>query len=499
MKRHAFRRTIVALATVLLSTSLFSVPVTDDQAAEAAASLVAAGGAMDARMEGGVSEVRALTPPDGAAPFRVVKFAAGGFIVTSGDTEDDPFVFISDGAGDVVEDDENPLWGILRHNMSANEAVRATNVTARSRGVRAQSVSTAENKWAKWLSGGNGRVRARDVAVPGTSVSDICVPRIMDIRWNQRGSGIASHYYNDAIPRHCAVGCVAVAVGQIIRHYRWPATIGVVTNTCTVWNGKHGDESKEEDVELTTSGATYDWSAMPAAPDLYANPPGQTDVSRFLRDVGITVKMNWHAPDDDTSADGGSGSTTIREAFYALHDVWGYTNVVWNHHGAVVPDNDPPNVDDEAVIQKVKDIYLPCLAAGMPVIASISGHEVVADGYGYSDETLYFHINYGWGGTNSSSAVTKNTGWYVATLPIQGHETGLSSSIYNISTNAVGSLFSGRVFGRNGRPVANAEVYAIGADGVWHTATANAAGVYVFNLPPGSYNVYAAIDGETDN
>ena len=83
MKRHAFRRTIVALATMLLSTSLFSVPVTDDQAAEAATSLVAAGGAMDARMEGGVSEVRALTPPDGAAPFRVVKFADGGFIVTS--------------------------------------------------------------------------------------------------------------------------------------------------------------------------------------------------------------------------------------------------------------------------------------------------------------------------------------------------------------------------------------------------------------------------------
>ena len=256
MKRPAFRWTIVALATVLLSVSAFAVPVTDDQAAEAAASLVAAGGAMDARMEGGVSEVRALTPPDGAAPFRVVKFAEGGFIVTSGDTEDDPFVFISDGAGDVVEDDENPLWGILRHNMSANEAVRATNATARSRGGRAQSVSTAENKWAKWLPGGNGRVRARDVAVPGTSVSDICVPRIMDIRWNQRGSGIASHYYNDAIPHHCAVGCVAVAVGQIIRHYRWPDTIGNVQMECGVWNGLYGDASQEETVLLTTSGAT---------------------------------------------------------------------------------------------------------------------------------------------------------------------------------------------------------------------------------------------------
>ena len=83
MKRHAFRWTIVALATLLLSVSAFAVPVTDDEAAAAAASLVAAGGVMDARMEGGVSEVRALTPPDGAAPFRVVKFADGGFVLNN--------------------------------------------------------------------------------------------------------------------------------------------------------------------------------------------------------------------------------------------------------------------------------------------------------------------------------------------------------------------------------------------------------------------------------
>ena len=75
MKPHAFRRTIVALATVLPSISSFSIPVTDGEAATAAANLVAAGGTMDARMEGGASEVRALTPTDGAAPFRVVKFA----------------------------------------------------------------------------------------------------------------------------------------------------------------------------------------------------------------------------------------------------------------------------------------------------------------------------------------------------------------------------------------------------------------------------------------
>ena len=233
------------MTTLMLSVSSFAVPVTDDEAATAAASLVAAGGAMDAQMGGGVSEVRALTPPDGASPFRVVKFADGGFIVTSGDTEDDPFVFISDGAGDVVEDDENPLWGILRQNMSANEAARSASTTAKSKGVRLLSASTAENKWAKWLPGGNGGARLLAAAVPTTSISDICVPRIMDIRWNQRGSGNAPHYYNDAIPHHCAVGCVAVAMAQVIRHYQWPASIGKVQKRCTVWNGQHGDASQE--------------------------------------------------------------------------------------------------------------------------------------------------------------------------------------------------------------------------------------------------------------
>ena len=255
----------------MASVRVFAVPVTDGDAAFAAERFVAAGGAMDVKLEGGVSEVRALTAPDGASPFRVVKFADGGFIVTSGDTEDDPFVFISDGDGDVVEDDENPLWGILRSDMSANEAVRFANSSSKSAGARllvsAQSAPEAENKWAKWLPAETGRMRSQGgTPVPGTSISDVCVPRIMDVRWNQRGSGNAPHYYNDAIPHHCAVGCVAVAMAQIIRHHQWPSSIGNVKRKCGVWNGLHGDDSRVEDVLLTTSGATYDWSAMPAAP-----------------------------------------------------------------------------------------------------------------------------------------------------------------------------------------------------------------------------------------
>jgi hypothetical protein len=97
----------------------------------------------------------------------------------------------------------------------------------------------------------------------------------------------------------------------------------------------------------------------------------------------------------------------------------------------------------------------------MPVMASISGHDVVADGYGYSDGDLYFHINYGWGGTNSSSAVTKNTGWYFARGPIQGHENGLGATIYNISPNPVGSLFSGRIYATDGSPLGNFPVYEV--------------------------------------
>ena len=490
----------------MASVRVFAVPVTDGDAAFAAERFVAAGGAMDVKLEGGVSEVRALSAPDGASPFRVVKFADGGFIVTSGDTEDDPFVFISDGDGDVVEDDENPLWGILRSDMSANEAVRSANSSSKPAGARllvsAQSAPEAENKWAKWLPAETGRMRSQGgTPVPGTSISDVCVPRIMDVRWNQRGSGNAPHYYNDAIPHHCAVGCVAVAMAQIIRHHQWPSSIGNVKRKCGVWNGLHGDDSRVEDVLLTTSGATYDWSAMPAAPDLCANPTGQDEVSRFLYDAGITVRMNWKAPDDETSEDGGSGGSTIREAADALKEVWQYVDAVWTPHNGLVPEppedeDDPPDTGSERVFKRVKDIYLPCLAAGMPVMASISGHDVVADGYGYSDGDLYFHINYGWGGTNSSSAVTKNTGWYFARGPIQGHENGLGATIYNISPNPVGSLFSGRIYATDGSPLGNFPVYAVGTNGVRHTALSNAAGVYVFNLDPGSYVVSATNGNE---
>ena len=496
MIRHAHNlpsaRAFAALLSLLALAPARAVPVTDAQAAAAAASFVAAGGAMGVELKGGVSDVRAVTATNGAAPFRVVTFADGGFIVTSGDTEDEPFVFISDGPGDLVEDDGNPLWGVLRHDMSANAAARSARATS---GGGAQLLSTppAENKWAKWLPRANGGAQLLDAQVPDNQVADICVPRIMDVRWDQRGSGSIPYYYNDAIPHHAYVGCVALALGQIVRHYQWPSTIGRVTRTCRVWNGEHGDASAIERVDLTTSGATYNWASMPAAPDSYSNPPGQDEVSRFLFDAGITVGTQWGAPDNDTGADGGSGTSTYIAAANALSTIWGYADTVWCFHDASVPEAGiyPTGETHDQVFKRIKDIYLPNLAAGMPVLTSINGHVVVTDGYGYSNDNLYFHINYGWGGVNSANSVTRNTGWYVATRPIQGHETGLWGAGYNISTNRVGALFSGRVYDTNGSPLGNFPVVALGADGVRHHTVANSAGIYVFNLEPGRYVVYA--------
>ena len=503
MKSHSLHfphvRAFAALYILISLASAHAVPVTDEQAAAAAANFVAAGGTMGVNFAGGVQDVRAVTAANGAAPFRVVKFADGGFIVTSGDTEDEPFVFISDGPGDLVEDDENPLWGILRHDMSANESARSEqSARAASGGAKLLSASRAENKWAKWLPSTKGGALLRDAQVPDNQVSDICVPRIMDVRWNQRGSGSASHYYNNDIPHHCAVGCVAVALGQIIRHYQWPSTIGQVTRTCRIWNGLYGIHSAVEPNELTTSGAIYNWNAMPAAPDSYSNPPGQAEVSRFLFDVGITIGTKWSAPSDDTSEDGGSGGSSYTAAADALTNIWGYADAVCCFHDASVPgENTYPTGETYAQrFKRIKDVYLPCLAAGMPVLSSIKGHDVVTDGYGYSDGNLYFHINYGWGGTNNNGTVTKNTGWYVATQPIQGHETGLWAAVYNISTNRVGAIFSGRVYGANDTPLGNSPVVAVGPDGTQYRTTSNPAGVYAFNLEPGSYLVYATNGSE---
>ena len=487
------------MLTSLAATCAFAVPVTDEQAATAAANFAGAGGTMGVTFGGGVSTVRAVAAPDGVTPLRVVKFADGNFIVTSGDTEDEPFLYMSDTPGEMSEEDENPLWALLESDMMVNERVRRE--SAASQRIKAGAgAAAAEDKWSQWLAEpSGGRVKAGyTTAKPAQSISDVCIPEILGTRWSQ--SSVKGMYcYNYYTPNHRVCGCVATAMAQTMRHFKWPtASIPKVTVTCKVW-----DSSQEKTISqnLTTQGGIYDWDMMPLVPEETANfsEAHCKAIGKLTSDVGITVKMSY--------GEGGSGSNSSKAAA-AYRDVWGYPDAC-----AVPIDGSPKELDETtgeaAKIKAFRNAFLPCISAGMPVHTAIerisgydtkgnpeySGHAVVTDGYGYSSGKLYIHVNLGWGGKLANNS---STGWYLPSN-INKYDCGIYRAVCNISpsTTRVKTLFCGRVKGIDGSPAKNCKVTAVDSSGKKYEAKSNAYGVYCFNVPAGTYSVSATVGHAT--
>ncbi len=192
--------------------------------------------------------------------------------------------------------------------------------------------------------------------------------------WHQ-GAG-----YNQCLPNSsAAVGCVPIAIGQIMKYYRYPST--------------------------------YDWSAMP---DSYAT----RTTAEFLKSVGIKVGIDYNSGDSGAS---------IEMASAALK-AYGYTNVSRCDH------NENTTM---AELNKGRLVYMRGLDASHNV-----GHAWVCDGY-YHSQTSYqlqlmtledcpegyepkqflnpythdefvsyvptrFHMNWGWGGKNNGYFVDDN-------------------------------------------------------------------------------------------
>ena len=391
------------------------------------------------------------------ATCHVVQLAEGGFVVTSTDTRLEPVIAFSEGS-DLVEDDRNPLWALLKRDL----ALRAETISTG--GASLQSVAPAgpvrtesEVKWARLLSAG-----ARMQAV--TSVSDVRVAPFVKSKWNQTtcSSGKCYNYYT---PNNYYCGCVATAGAQMMRYFQWPkATTSIVPYTCkyckvdNVWT------------TLTTQGGSYDWAQMPLDPNLSGTTEANRQmIGKLTSDIGIICGMSYG------SGGSGTGGYMLDFAFKKF----GYSNIM-----TYVSNSDLSNSSD------MKNALLSNFDAKLPVLVSIEGisdghtigHAIVGDGYGYSDNTLYIHLNYGWGGTG--------TAWYA---PPSLNAGGNSFSVldgfdYNVYTNqTAGSVIcSGRVLTASGAPVARATIRASLSGRTSGTAMTDENGIYALYLAANS-------------
>ena len=191
------------------------------------------------------------------------------------------------------------------------------------------------------------------------NTKNIRVGPLLKTQWDQ------GEWYNRFCPYHIAskdgehvlAGCIAVAMGQIVRYYgKWNQFTIDETYICNTVGGQ----------QLSASATAYNWASMLNSPANYDH-----EICRFLSDIGILVNMKY-GPSMSSQSTG--------FARKALNKI-GYVNA--------------------SSIQKYKygneewmSIFYSNLDNNNPILVAGTGHAFVCDGYN-KEGMLHFNLGYG--------------------------------------------------------------------------------------------------------
>ena len=205
---------------------------------------------------------------------------------------------------------------------------------------------------------------------------------------------------------HCVTGCVATAMAQVMYYHKYPTKGKSSHSYSWVCDDPVGQSAT---LSANFGNTTYDWANMTDTYKFNSYTTTQANaVATLMYHCGVSVDMNY--------GQNGSGAQT-QKVPAALNKYFGY----------------------DANYQRIrKDMYSPDslnsiiaaeLKAKRPVLISGSndngGHAFVCDG---SDGKGYFHINWGWAGSND--------GYYLLNLltPTGKQGTGGTDKGYNKNT-----------------------------------------------------------------
>ena len=201
-------------------------------------------------------------------------------------------------------------------------------------------------------------------------------------KWGQRSKHVGYDEYNYLIEcdddcQHCIVGCVAVAMGQLVYYWKYPAL----------------DMARIEQ---------FDWCNMVNslelnAPDYEKN---RYAISYLLKECGKFVDMEYGC---DASR---ANTCDVADALKDKFDFHDHTDCFHRY------------AHDNLLVNDWEETILYCLDAGRPVIYSGktddgSGHSFICDGYDASSGM--FHFNWGWYGYYST-----DDDWFTLSNPHPG-------------------------------------------------------------------------------
>jgi PKD repeat protein len=196
------------------------------------------------------------------------------------------------------------------------------------------------------------------------------VSPLIDAEFDQSGS------WNNTLTSETGfngpVGCVAVAMAQIMYYWGFPEQ-GQGSNTYIE------DDLGELSVDFSTT--YYDFDNM--APTYATNP------SRLLLyHSGVAVNMDY-----DNSGSGAQCEGVYPSAEYAMETFFKYSSIISNADGDVID-----NITEfRNLLKNQLDYHKPILFSGFSDIYGNGGHAWNVDGY----QNNNLHCNWGWGGWNN--------------------------------------------------------------------------------------------------
>lgn len=501
----------IFLALLALSFGAQAVPVSVDQVRVAAVAWAQKGQMPLLGAKGRVT-VDVVTPYETAAGkrFYAVQMRTGGTVFMSSDTEDEPVIAFT---GDSLArlDERSPLRALLEADAR-----------------RPRRGGAAAAKWNRLLSG----AAAKPTGIAG--VDDVRVAPLLQTQWGQGAAydadkravpcfnfytpstyNVIYDYQDDRspvtnAPENCVCGCVATAMAQLMRYWRYPqdeiAPFGngacsqpVGDTVIRIIGDKKGDhilsfDNPTTQTNLTAVAGVYDWANMPDCPmsiwdgEFHGTPvteEGCRAIGCLTYDCGVSVGMGYNVAEL-----GGSGilSSQSSRIPHALTNTFTYGSaLLCQAHGLTSSEQVRGNV------------IFSNLDAGSPVMLLITGdggHAVVGDGYGFStfegEKLPYVHLNMGWSGQCDV--------WY--NLPtintsenpeeFEGFDT-IAGAVYNVSAEGIGWILSGRVTGADGAAVVGAKVTVRTSSGVvLNEIVTGENGIYVLEIPGSdTYDIHA--------
>ena len=280
----------------------------------------------------------------------------GGFVIVSAEQKAHPILAYSDEGKFVKENAPEGILSWISATKSNIDNVRKT---------KSDKAVLAKGEW--------------QVAASKYKITPMLKPppddpgcRIFDTIWYNIGPLLQTTWdqgcgYNDYCPAgsewflcyHCPTGCVATAMGQVMRYWQTPST--------------------------------YNWSTMP-------NSNGNADIATLMANIGTAVNMSY------TSLSSGAFANSIVPAF---QNTFGYSSASLINYGST---------SYNSLIYEIANFQRPVLLLG--VDGNAGGHCWVCDGtlqqgsYWCDESNIQvgvqfdlFHMNWGWGG--------QCNGWFV--------------------------------------------------------------------------------------